>query len=134
MPSTGTCGFGTTFKGTTAGTVAQVRDIRGPNQTAEDVDISNNDSTSGYKEFVKGMIDGGEVTLDLVYKSAEGTRAETTLATTTEDAWTITLPEGSKWVFNGYVKGWTFDTPYKGEITCSLTLKVNGVPDFQAAV
>jgi len=133
MGSTGYCGFGTTFAGATAGAIGQIRDIRGPNQTADDVDISNSGSTSAFKEFVKGMIDGGEVTVDLVYVKATGTTLETAMARRTNENWTITFSDSSTIVASGYLKAWSFDAPYKGEITCSLTIKFSGVPNFTAA-
>ena len=117
MGSTGYCGFGTTFAGATAGAIGQIRDIRGPNQTAEDVDISNSGSTSAFKEYVK----------------ATGTTLETAMARRTNENWTITFSDSSTIVASGYLKAWSFDAPYKGEITCSLTIKFSGVPNFTAA-
>lgn len=45
-------------------TIAEVKDIQGPSITVDTIDVTSHDSVDGFREFVAGMIDGAEVTLD----------------------------------------------------------------------
>ena len=47
--------------------VAEVVNISGPNIETEDIDITSMDSSSGFRDFIPGLIDGGEISVDLVY-------------------------------------------------------------------
>lgn len=42
-------------------TVAEFRDISGPAQTADTIEVTSQDSPSHYKEFIPGLKDGGDV-------------------------------------------------------------------------
>ena len=71
--SDGTHGHGSSLAvgGTT---IANIISIAGPNQTRDPIDISTFDSTSAFREFIPGMLDPGEYTLELNYDgSASGT-------------------------------------------------------------
>lgn len=60
-----------TTDGGTYSDIAQIKSITGPELTRETYDVS--DLQSDFMEFVSGMADGGEVTLDLVYDPADDT-------------------------------------------------------------
>lgn len=70
--------FGTQFKrdttgGGSFGLVANVSDLGGPERSREAIEVTAHDSPYQYREFVKGLKDGGEVTLTLNYSPAETT-------------------------------------------------------------
>lgn len=48
-------------------TIAQVRDISGPALGLDTIEVTNRDSPSGFKEYIAGLKDGGEITFDIVY-------------------------------------------------------------------
>lgn len=45
--------------------IAQVRDIAGPGLASEQIEVSHRDSR--YRRYVAGMLDGGEVTFQIVF-------------------------------------------------------------------
>ena len=45
--------------------IAEVNSIKGPSMTRGFIDVTSLDSTGGYKEFIGGFRDGGQVTLNM---------------------------------------------------------------------
>ena len=129
-------GYGVTLETTTSTgvlSIAYIRSISGPNADINDVETTTLDSTGGFRTFIAGLIDGGEVTAELIYDpSVEshktlGTRFKArTLAT-----YTITDPSttaGS--AFSAYVKSMGREIPLDDVITCSVGFKVSGNPGY----
>ena len=65
-------GVGTVFKrcdGESSGAgftaLAEINSISGPSMSRETIDVTSLDSTGGYREFITGFRDGGEVTLEM---------------------------------------------------------------------
>ena len=58
--------------------VAEVKDITGPNLTRESIEVTNQDSTSGYKEFIPGWRDGDTVTIIANWLPSDTTQDGTT--------------------------------------------------------
>lgn len=46
-------------------TIAEVITINGPDRRAEEIDVTNHDSPSGSREFVRGPVDNGSLTFDV---------------------------------------------------------------------
>ena len=45
--------------------IAEINNISGPNITRDLIDVTSLDSTGGYKEFIAGFRDGGNIDLDM---------------------------------------------------------------------
>lgn len=56
-------------------TIARVRDIKGPEQTVDTVEVTNQDSPNNYKEWIPTLIDGGHVTFPCSFLPADSTQA-----------------------------------------------------------
>lgn len=70
--------FGTQFKRDTTGSgvfdvIGNVSDISGPTRAREAIEVTAHDSPFQYREFVKGLKDGGEVSLTINYDPGNGT-------------------------------------------------------------
>lgn len=50
--------------------VGEVNSIDGPSPTADTIDVSSFDSTSGYREFIAGFKDTGEITAEMNFTNA----------------------------------------------------------------
>jgi predicted secreted protein len=73
--------FGTQFKRDTTGAgvfaaIASVSDISGPERSREEIEVTAHDSPDKYKEYVKGLKDGGEVTITLNYDPGQSTHQD----------------------------------------------------------
>ena len=62
--------------------MAQVESLSLPGLTVGSSEITNMDSSSGYREFMSGMIDANEITVNCVYVKAEMTLLVAMLRTT----------------------------------------------------
>lgn len=70
MASNAFAGVGTLFQRetTTPGTyatIAEINSISGPSLSRETIDVTSLDSTGGYREYITGFRDGGEVQLEM---------------------------------------------------------------------
>lgn len=118
--------------------IAGVTEISGPNVDISTIDITNHNSPGGYAEFVTGIKDGGEVTVDLNYLP-ETHKPLTDLldpavGTTTLSPWRIMFPTGDKWDFSALVTGFEATAPFDDKLTASLTLKISGKPTLTLTI
>lgn len=98
---------------------------------AEFDDITNLDSPTIFKEWMKTVVDGSDLAFEGVMNPADPTLQAllTNLATAGSPAlnfWKITLTNGSMLVFTAYVQDFKFGVEYNKAITFSGTLKIVG--------
>lgn len=70
--------FGTVFKRDSTGggvyvAVSNVSDLGGPSRQRDAIEVTAHDSPDQYREFVKGLKDGGEITATLNYDPGNAT-------------------------------------------------------------
>lgn len=123
---------GATFKlGTT--TVAEVTSISGPNFTADSLDVTTHGATNRYREFIQGLRDGGEISIEGNYTTASSALIVTQLNTTSTVTAVVTLPTTpSATAFTATVIATSFSTeaPVDGVIPFTATFKVTGQPSL----
>lgn len=127
MASNAFAGVGTTFK--RAGVaVAEVNSITGPNSTRNQIDVTSLDSTGGYKEFIGGFRDGGEVTLNMNFTKATYGLMQNDFEDDALVAYLVTLSDASATTigFNGFVQNLGFAVPTDDKVTADVTIKVTG--------
>ncbi len=134
--STGISGFGTAigYVDSTGGTVtwfANVQDVAGPDGKVSDNEKTHMQSPDGYREFVPGLIDAGEVTFTIQYQKAQET-AVLALLRLSKTFW-LRFPDGSGLSFPGYINGFGNKNPMDAVITQDMKVKVAGKPTFEAA-
>jgi hypothetical protein len=137
--------FGSQLKWDPAGgtayvAIGQVKDISGPSIARGDIDVSDHDSSDGYREFLPGLVDGGAYTFTIAWDSQNtahlqgvGTGVigdlEQDGCTLPAFQHTLTQCAGTAvWTFDGYVNGFTMNNPVEGEITADLSVKISGKP------
>lgn len=114
------------------------KDISGPGVSRETIDITNHDSADGYREYLPGLGDGGEVSYDLVFDSASA--AHETLYNTAAGGgvhnFYLKLPgfvstgAGGYWSFAGIFTKCDISTPVADVVMASVAIKVTGKPVF----
>lgn len=123
--------FGTTwaveFVDPTYTTIADVTNIDVLDVDVDTHDVSSHSSPSQWREFVAGMKDGGELSMEINYDPAlHGTIwAEVGAASKSHR---ITLPDAGAAVvdFDAIVTGFTAQAPYDDKLSATVTLKVTG--------
>lgn len=111
--------------------IAQLKKFNFSGLKAEFDDITNLDSPSIFKEWMKTVVDGDTVQFDGVMNPADPTTQAilTNIGTAGSAAlffWKITLTNGSVLVFQGYGQDFKFGAEYNKAITFSGAIKIVG--------
>jgi hypothetical protein len=112
--------------------IAEVRDINGPEQTADKDDVTNQSSPDHYREWVTTLLDGGDVTFTCNY--IPGDSSQTGLLTALQnrgiEPFTIENDTGMGSAvtisFDARVMKWGSKFPHAKAATLDVTLAVTG--------
>lgn len=115
--------------------IAEITNVGGPSLSRGSVEVTHHQSPDRWAEFIKGLKDGGEVSLDINYLPANSTQnAATGLLSdfsndTTIDDWAIVWPNGATtWSFKGFITNFEPSAPTDEALTGTVTIKVAGKP------
>jgi Phage major tail protein 2. len=114
--------------------IANVTTISGPSRSKETIDVTTHGSPDKYMEFIGGLKDGGEISLELNYDPAQVTHQDLD-ADFEESAprnYQILIlpgdPEEHTWAIAGIITELSDEFPYDDKMARSVTLKVSGKP------
>lgn len=111
---------------------AKIKDLTFPEESRDTSEDAYLDDPDGYKDFVAGMIDGGEVGLVLKWDAVDvGQVAINSKFDPSTDGiiyGRITLPTGAIFTYKAVVIGRGNEVPKNETITQSFKLKVTGKP------
>lgn len=125
--------FGTTWSVSNDGVhyvdVADVTEVGVLDASAETIDVTSHDSDDGWREFVGGVKDAGELKMNINYDpSVHGA----IFALLGEDGVShkVTLTDSGAAVvdFDGIVTGFSVGAPYDDKLSGEVTVKVTGKP------
>lgn len=125
--------------GTVYAAINQVKDIAGPNMSRGDIDVSDHDSALGYREFLPGLTDAGDVSFQLGFDPTDAVHTQGTagllynfeLDGCTMTSWEIDLnvcTGTAIWTFDGYVNSWSGTYAVEGELLADIGIKISGKP------
>lgn len=128
-------------------TILGVKSMAGPSITRDTHDVTAMTSVGGWKEFIGGLKDGGEVTFDANWLPRDATQGQDTggfMAEFDKDScesrgnWRILVPScpGEDEVtveFEGIVTGQNITIPMDDVMAFSGTIKVSGRPSIVIA-
>lgn len=99
---------------------------------SEEIDTTDLDSVGGYKEFIAGSKDAGEVAIAGNIKDEANVEKMLALAESqTVEEWTVEYPSGAKWVFNAFVKSFKDgEKTVDGLATFTASLRISGKPAY----
>ncbi len=115
--------------------VAKLSSIGGIELSADSIDVTALDSEGGYREYIAGFKDAGEVALEgyLLPKKGKG-QAELYELFESGDVedFSIIFPQdtGASWEFKGVVIGFGTSASLEDPLSFSATIKVSGKPTF----
>lgn len=135
--------FGTLFKrdstgGGTFATIANVSDLSGPSRSREAIEVTAHDSPQQYREFVKGLKDGGEVTVTINYDPGAATHSALDADFEEDDLRNyqiVVLPGESDehtWQFSALITSIGDEFPVDDRMEREVTFKISGRPTLTA--
>jgi len=115
--------------------VANVTTIGGPELSREVIDVTSHDSQDAYQEFVGGLKNGGEVSLEINYDP----RVHDSLAADLDDSeprtyrivWPVT--PAATWEFKAVMTQFSPEAAHDDKLTAEVTFQVSGKPNLSAA-
>lgn len=119
--------------------VVQVREIgSGPGGgSVDDIDITDHDSTSGYRQFLQGLKDSGTMAFTVNYDPADASHGSTTGLASLFDSgatrdWQITLTDtgGSQVTFEAYVNQFEVVPQFNDALIANVSLRIAGAITF----
>lgn len=131
-------GFGTTLTWDSE-TVAGLTAINGIEISVDSVDVTTHQSADSHKEFIPGLLDAGEVSIEgfFDYTDTAGQHAMLTdMNARSSKTGVITFPTatGTTWTFTGFITGLKIgDASLADGIPFSATIKITGKPTFAVA-
>lgn len=121
--------------------IAEIQTIQRTGSKSDLVDVTNMQSTGGYREYLATLRDAGDVSFSGNYIPNDATQIElqTLFDGATLSNWQIILPPGvgfpvslGTWAFKAYVQSNDYDLPHDKEGKISGKLKITGKPVFTA--
>lgn len=128
-PGTGISGYGTTLDGASTGVIGMINRINVAGAQIDLIDVSTANSPGKWKQFIAGMKDAREIQIELVYHKSNMSVLLAAFGGANEE-WTITFPDGSTLVSQGFINGLGTSIPFNDKITQSVTLKLSGPSTF----
>lgn len=129
--------LGTTLTKVTVPTllVADLTKIGAIGIKSDEIDVTTLQSTGGYKEYIAGFKDAGEVSLEGFIKDETNVEAMLALAEAqTVVDWEIASPSGSTWAFSGFIKSFEeSDATVGGVRKFTASVRVSGQPTYTPA-
>ena len=114
--------------------IGELTNIGGPSVSVDSIDVTAHDSADGYREFVSGLIDGGDVSLEGNLLTAGAGDEMLDLAETRENiCFRVKFPTaagstGWDWLFAGAVNAFETQSPHDGKIGFTAGVKLTGQP------
>jgi predicted secreted protein len=116
-------------------TIAEVTSIGGPGLALDPIEVTNMDSTNGWREFIGGLLDGGEVSISINYLPTNATHNASNglindMENRTKRNLQLIFSDGSSTTFSftALVTAFEPTAPVDGALTADVTLKVTGQP------
>ena len=122
-------------------TIAEVMTITGPSFSRDTIDTTSHDTSNGFRTFMGGLVDAGEVSFDIQFDAAATTHIDTSgllsklvgssLPTSTTN-FRIVYPNSKRWNFAGIVSGFEVTADMGDKMQASVTIKISGKPTLTA--
>jgi predicted secreted protein len=134
MPSSAISGVGAVFNRSDLATapvftaLAEVNSITGPSMSRETIDVTSLDSTGGYREFIPGFRDAGDVQLNMNYSKAGYDLMKADFESNVLGQYQIVLPDAdtTTLAFSALVTELPLEIPTDDKVTMNVTLKITG--------
>ena len=137
--STGVSALDLSTRPSTWNYIGDLTNISGPSISVDTIDVTAHDSADAAREFVAGVIDGGDITLEGNFTDAASGEELTDLIDTrsiisfivkfpTTGTHATSTVNMEAWLFTGAFVGLETDAPFDGKIGFSASVKLSGKP------
>lgn len=110
--------------------IANLSNLEGPESERETYDVTAHDSPDGWREFVGGLKDGGEVTAEVNYDPRDHDTLLADYEISQPIPWRITWPTGDAWEIKAILSGFSPEAPVDDKLAAEITLKASGKPEI----
>jgi predicted secreted protein len=136
--------FDTSVSPDTWTTVAEVGNITPPSFSRDAQDATHTESTEGWREFIPGLKDAGELscelnlvpdsaTMELVLGTFDSDVLQQVRILFADGVQTGPTPTCSRFTCNGIITGFPLEAPMDDKMTATITVKISGKPTFVRA-
>jgi predicted secreted protein len=139
MTTNADIGYGTLIKKRTSTgpdvytTLGEQTAVNPPNLAADAIDATHSESADGYREFIGGLKDGGEVSLEMNYVPASTAETLILAGLGELDRYRVVFPDGSYVTYDAILTGFEPNAPIDDKMSATATWKVSGKPTMTAA-
>jgi predicted secreted protein len=123
-----TVAMGTTIKKAAGTAIASLTSIAGLELSADTIEVTTLDAVGGYRQFVQGLKDAGEISISGYFDFASHNPILTDFNAGTSASYVITFPGGKTWTFDAVVTGFSTGAELEDLVSFESTLKVSGKP------
>lgn len=136
MPTSAVLGYNVDFSINTTGStyvqVAEVTNISWPGYKRDAIDVTFMDSVDQFREFLPGLMDGGDVTIEFNWVPSATDQILTYMTAATATNFKITYNAGVNVIFKGIVTSYQPQSNLGEKLSASVTFKVSGKPTWAA--
>lgn len=129
--------YGTQLKrsadgGTTFTAIANVTSFSGPAAERETYDVTAHDGADNFRNFVGGLANGGEVSVEVNYDPNDHDTLYGDLSAASPLDYKMSSPAGEEWAFKAIMTGFEREFPVDDKMTATITWQVSGKPTLTA--
>jgi predicted secreted protein len=108
--------------------LAEILSYDGPNKKRDTIEVTNMDSAGGYKEFIGGFRDSGELKCPMNFTRATYDLMNDDFESNTKQTYELAIPDddNTSLSFLGLVTELGFKADTSKQITADVTIKVSG--------
>lgn len=115
--------------------LGNVTAVNGPEIKRETYDVTAHDSVDGWQEFIGGLKDGGEVSVEVNYDPTKHDVLVADFSDSVARDYKIVFPQGKgSWAFKAFLTAFKSEAPVDDKLSGELTFKVTGKPTITPGV
>jgi predicted secreted protein len=115
--------------------IGKVTNVSGPEIERETYDVTAHDSVDGWREFIGGLKDAGEVSIEVNYDPRVHDDLIADFEDTAPRSYKLVFPGGlGEWGLKLILTGFSQEAPVDDKLSAELTFKVSGKPSITAGV
>lgn len=110
--------------------IANITSIEGPGIEREEIDVTAHDSDGNYMEFVPGLVDPGEVEIEVNYDPSVHDALVADFDENEPRNWQLVFPDAAAttWSISAFLSAFSPEAPVDDKLAASMTFKVTGKP------